>query len=427
MAKEDTEDKLKDDQIPGGNDGERDASDQQEQEAPKDVRGALRAAIKETAEKEANAGDSQSDEQDLASHKKESKQARFDTSKSGDNEAPGKKDKTSRKAVSSESKEDNDGTDIQSGDDKEDKSSDETNKQKLEPVGYWKTKGKAQWDKIDTETQQAILAREQEVSQGFQQVSQRLKSLEEVEKVLAPRIQTIQTNGYTPAQVVDSLFQWMERLGNPNPAVKLKSLKDLATNFGINLNQIVPKQVGSSEEEIEDGGVGYIDPSEPPPWFSEFAQQVQGEVGTLKKTLDGQKQAAANAFVGNWAKDKKYYGQVSQLMGQLLSSGVIPLKEDGSLDLDEAYDKALKIHPQVSAQVQQEREAEAKAAAKAKAEKDAKERAAKLASARRAGSGIRPAAPSFVPPVASKANGKSKPVSVRDSIRSALDEHSESA
>lgn len=423
MAKEDTEDKLKDDQIPGGNDGERDASDQQEQEAPKDVRGALRAAFKEAADKD-NDESEVSVDTDAADKGKHTRK-REDRQK--DIKVDNKEAKASRKAVSSEGKEDDGENNIQSGDDKEDKSADEANKQKLEPVGYWKTKGKAQWDKIDTETQQAILAREQEVSQGFQQVSQRLKSLEEVEKVLAPRIQTIQTNGYTPAQVVDSLFQWMERLGNPNPAVKLKSLKDLATNFGINLNQIVPKQVGSSEEEIEDGGVGYIDPSEPPPWFSEFAQQVQGEVGTLKKTLDGQKQAAANAFVGNWAKDKKYYGQVSQLMGQLLSSGVIPLKEDGSLDLDEAYDKALKIHPQVSAQVQQEREAEAKAAAKAKAEKDAKERAAKLASARRAGSGIRPAAPSFVPPVASKANGKSKPVSVRDSIRSALDEHSESA
>ena len=423
MAKEDTEDKLKDDQIPGGNDGGNDASDRQEQEAPKDVRGALRAAIKEQAEKE------DTDESEVsvgadAADKGKHRDKRADKQK--DSQADNKEAKGSRKAISSESKEDDGKDNIQSGDDKSEISSDEINKQKLEPVGYWKTKGKAQWDKIDTETQQAILAREQEVSQGFQQVSQRLKSFDEMEKVLAPRIQTIQTNGYTPAQVVDSLFQWMERLGNPNPAVKLKSLKDLATNFGINLNQLTPKQIGSSEE-IEDGGVGYIDPSDPPPWFSEFAQQVQGEVGTLKKSLDNQKQAAADAFVGNWAKDKKYYGQVSQLMGQLLSSGAIPLKGDGSLDLDEAYDKALKIHPQVSAQVQQEREAEAKTAAKAKADKDAKDRAAKLASARRAGSGIRPAAPSFVPPVASKANGKSKPTSVRDSIRSALDEHTENA
>ena len=423
MAKEDTEDKLKDDQIPGGNDGGNDASDRQEQEAPKDVRGALRAAIKEQAEKE------DTDESEVsvgadAADKGKHRDKRADKQK--DSQADSKEAKGSRKAISSEGKEDDGKDNIQSGDNKSEISSDETNKQKLEPVGYWKTKGKAQWDKIDTETQQAILAREQEVSQGFQQVSQRLKSFDEMEKVLAPRIQTIQTNGYTPAQVVDSLFQWMERLGNPNPAVKLKSLKDLATNFGINLNQLTPKQIGSSEE-IEDGGVGYIDPSDPPPWFSEFAQQVQGEVGTLKKSLDNQKQAAADAFVGNWAKDKKYYGQVSQLMGQLLSSGAIPLKGDGSLDLDEAYDKALKIHPQVSAQVQQEREAEAKTAAKAKADKDAKDRAAKLASARRAGSGIRPAAPSFVPPVASKANGKSKPTSVRDSIRSALDEHTENA
>lgn len=422
MAKEDTEDKLKDDQIPGGNDGERDASDQQEQEAPKDVRGALRAAIKETAEKEAADESGVSVDTD-ASDKGKHTDKRANRQK--DNKPDNKETKGSRKAVSSEGKEDDGEDDIQQGDSKEDKSSDETNKQKLEPVGYWKTKGKAQWDKIDTETQQAILAREQEVSQGFQQVSQRLKSLEEVEKVLAPRIQTIQTNGYTPAQVVDSLFQWMERLGNPNPAIKLKSIKDLASNFGIDLNQIAPKQT-QGQDETEDQN-SYVDPNNPPPWAEQFVQQITGEVGTLKQTLDNQKQAAADAFVANWAKDKKYYGQVSQLMGQLLSSGAIPLNADGSLDLDGAYQTALKVHPQVSAQVQQEQEAQAKAAAKTKAEKDAKDRAAKLASARRAGSGIRPAAPSFTPAITSKANGKFKSVSVRESLKSALDEHREDA
>lgn len=413
MAKEDIDDKVKDAEIPGGD-------ETQEQEAPKDIRGALKAAFKEQEEKDDarddTGSDKSGDEQPISKSKR--------STKSDNNKSEIREDlpDDASKARSRKKEE----TDTPEGEISSEESEEKKEVTKLEPVGHWKTKGKAVWDKIDVETQQAILAREQEVSQGFQQVSQRLKSLEEVEKVLAPRIQAIQQNGYQPAQVVDSLFQWMERLGNPNPAVKLRSLKELATNFGINLDQIAPKQT-QDQDGLENDNTNYIDPNNPPPWAEQFVQQVQGEVGTLKKTLDAQKQAAADAFVSNWAKDKKYYGQVSQLMGQLLSSGAVPSNADGSLDLDGAYQTALKVHPTVSAQVQQEQEAQAKAAAKAKAEKDAKDRAAKLASARRAGSGIRPSAPSFPVATNPKANGKSKPMSVRDSIKSALDEHTDTA
>lgn len=404
MAKEDTDEKLENAEIPGEDD---ERQEQQEKEAPKDVRGALRAAIKEESEKE----DGESDKSDIPGSKdrvRQKKSAKPDNSKSEILESDEKNDASER----SDKKEEKESSE------REVSSKESKEEAKLEPVGHWKTKGKSTWDKLDKESQQEILNREQEVSQGFAQVSQRLKSLEEVEKVLAPRAQTIQQFGTTQAQVVDRLFQWMEALGHPNPAIKSQAFKTLAQNFGLNLDQLTPKQ----QENFEQAGNNNSnqDPNNPPQWFGEFTQQVQSEIGTLKQTLDSQKQAAADAFVANWAKDKKYYNDVRQLMGQLLSSGAVPMKGD-QLDLDGAYETAIKIHPQVAAQVQQEMSEKAKADAKAKSDQEAKERAAKLASAKRAGSGLKPAAP-FAPVNNSKSNGKSKPVSVRDSLKAALEE-----
>lgn len=411
MAKEDTDDKLKQGEIPGeGNERQ-----EQEQEVPKDVRGALRAAIKEQAEKEAEDKSDVSVDTD-ATEKREHLHKR--TTKQKDSEPNNKEVKSSRKAVSSDGEEGTDKEDIQSGDEQDKEPITDVSEQKLEPVGHWKAKAKNVWDKLDKEAQQEILNREKEVSQGFAQVSQRLKSLEEVEKVLAPRAQTIQQFGVSQAQIVDRLFQWMEALGHPNPAIKANAFKGLAQNFGLDINQLSPKQ---SEDTQNEDNSSSIDPNNPPPWFEQYTQTVQSEIGTLKQTLDSQKQAAADAFVNNWAKDKKYYGQVRQLMGQLLSSGAIPMK-DNQLDLDGAYDAAIKLHPEVSAQMQQEASEKAKADAKAKAAQEARAKAEKLASAKRAGSGIKPGAPFNPVTNPSKLNGKKPIASVRDSIKAALEE-----
>lgn len=412
MAKDTDEvEKLEGPEIPGGNEpAEREQQEHTEKETPKDVRGALRAAIKETAEKDA---DREDDDKSDKSNK------RSDVSTK-----PSKKTTDSSKSESLESDEK---TNASKRSDKKEKTEDsegEVSPEKsekeeiLEPIGYWKTKGKASWDKLDKDTQQAILNREQEVSQGFNQISQRLKSLEEVEKVLAPRAQTIQQFGVSQAQIVDRLFQWMEALGHPNPTVKSQAFKNLAQNFGLDLNQFAPSQQQDSNQNQNNTE---IDANKPPQWAQEFAQQVQGEVGTLKQTIDAQKQAAADAFVANWARDKKYYSQVNQLMGQLLQSGAVPMK-DGQLDLDGAYEAAVKINPQVAAQIQQEAAEKTREAAKAKAAADAKTRAEKLASAKRAGSGIKPGAPFTPVNDPSKLNGKNKIVSVRDSLKAALDE-----
>jgi len=407
MAKEDTDDKLKQGEIPGeGNERQ-----EQEQEAPKDVRGALRAAIKEQSEKQNDELDKSdvSERQDKAIPKdRKAKQSDNSASEVRENT----EDDTSKAKERGQKETDTSEGEISS------EESEENKEEKLEPVGHWKAKAKNIWDKLDKEAQQEILNREKEVSQGFAQVSQRLKSLEEVEKVLAPRVQTIQQFGVSQAQIVDRLFQWMEALGHPNPAIKANAFKGLAQNFGLDINQLSPRQ---SEDTQNEDNNSVIDPNNPPPWFEQYTQTVQSEIGTLKQTLDSQKQAAADAFVNNWAKDKKYYGQVRQLMGQLLSSGAIPMK-DNQLDLDGAYDAAVKLHPEVSAQMQQEASEKAKADAKAKAAQEARAKAEKLASAKRAGSGIKPGAPFNPVTNPSKLNGKKPIASVRDSIKAALEE-----
>ena len=368
--------------------------DKQEREPPKDVRGAIRAAMDEVNDDDKGEKESKTDKPD----KKEVRGER--------NKEQRLFDKDNEREVSEKEP-----IDADNKDKKEKKEAKE--EVKIDPPPFFKVKGKSTWDKLSPEDKQVIISREKEVSDGFAQVSQRIRGVEELERVIAPRLQQIQEYGARPAQVVDRLFQWME--GISNPATKANTFKELARSFGVDLNQLTSTQQPNTTQTEE------ID--EPPPWFSDFTQGVTQEIGTLKQTLSSQQRTAAENVVSSWAKDKPHYNEVAPLMGQLLQSGIVGLKADGSVDLDTAYDRAIKLHPEVSALIQQEAAEKASKEASDKAAKDAKERVEKLARSRRAGAGLKPAAPSMSSDQSLRLNGsKGKSSSVRDSIKAALEE-----
>lgn len=414
MAK-DTE-KIESEQvIPGKDDGQADA--------PRDVRSSIREAMKEVAEKEEPDGEVE------ASDKEESDEKPVRKARDKAQRPDSDKDKTSLAPEKDES------DDI--GDDKDEKDESDTSADKkpdkgpaIEPIGYWKTKGKASWDKLPADVKKDILAREKEVSDGFAGISPRLKRAEEIEQVLAPRAQAIQQFGVSPAQVVNRLFQWMEALGHPNTSVKVNSFKELAKSFGLDVNQLASGSSKAQDAEITESEA-LAAQNQVPEWFNQYATTMNGEIGTIKQTFVNQQKAAAESMVMQWANGKPHFEEVRGLMSQLSRPGpngeppVVPLV-GGQVDLDGAYAAAIKLHPEVAAKIQVEAAEKTAKEATDKAAKDAKDRAAKLARARNASSSLRPGAPSMGAPSGKpNLNGKSgsgQSTSVRDSIRAAIEE-----
>lgn len=400
---------VQDAKIPGGDDREQD-------DAPKDVRGAIRAALDEVGEKDDNIRgrlhvQTKDDGDDDKSDRKSNESV---TEEDPENESVTEKEpkKTAKRSVPSESQEKEPDQKVEAKE--PDIKSDEPT---ISPPPYYKNKGKSVWDGLSADHKKLIVAREAEISNGFAQVSQRLRNVEEIEKAIAPRLQYIQAYGTTPGVVVDRLFQWMEGINNPR--TRLSTFKELAQSFGVDVNQLASGVQSQQQENSQPQD------QEPPPWFQDFSGAVEQEIGSIKQTFASQQERAMEHYILNWAKDKPHYETVRELMGQLLAGGAIPLK-NGTVDLDGAYEAATKLHPEVSAQMQQEASQKAAQEATAKAAKDAKEKLEKVERARKAGSGIRPAAPS----VASagrisnqnlNGTGKKSP-SVRDSLRQSLDE-----
>lgn len=410
-------DEVQDDKASVGADNRDDGGTDLQEDKPvkMSVREAIRAAVKESS----------GEEDEGKPEKKEEKEVREVKSKDKGSDTDESKVSVSDKAPKDLSSVPKDTREKGTEDNKASKVKDSPSAEKLKPPPGFTKEAKAEWDTWSPGLQKSILKREEEYAKGIATYSSRAKAYDELDKVIAPYREAIQNFGTTEAETIGNLFQWMMALSDRDTSKKANAFKVLANSFGIDVSQLAPRTGLSSRVDPEDDDTDrqqqVIDPNQPPSWFVNYAQQNANEVNNLKSFLANQGQVQARTFVLDWAKDKPYFQHVNELMYKLIDSGTVPLKADGSVDLDQAYEAACKLHPGVAENIALEKEKEAASAAEEKKAKEAKARAQQLARARTAGVGLRPNAPAGTPsaPVG-KPNGKVQ--SVRDSIASAIQE-----
>jgi hypothetical protein len=279
------------------------------------------------------------------------------------------------------------------------------------PPPAWAANARATWDKLPEETKQAVLKREQDVIQGFNQFRQQYANFYgEIDQAIAPYAQEIQRFGKTPGQAVAQLFSWFDVLAkDPDRAFPalLKSYRydprRLAAAYGYTLNgrNLTPNQQQAVNRQQFQNYINSQVQQAMQPW----QQQQQQQQAAWRAYAEKQQTDRTNEMLQLWARDKPHFEVVRYTMGQMLSvdpetgESLIPLK-NGKVDLDGAYEAACRFH---------------KVHERAQAQRAAVNRA------RRAGSSLSPASPggNFR---ARSDRAKPKGMSVRESLNQAIDE-----
>jgi hypothetical protein len=138
-------------------------------------------------------------------------------------------------------------------------------------------------------------------------------------------------------------------------------------------------------------------------------EYVDQKLGTFQQHVNSQQQQQVNDVLAKWPADKPHYERVRRMMGQLIQTGVVPLK-DGSVDLDGAYEVAVRMDPELHNQIISERVAGDRRALSERAQK-----------AKRAGVSMAPSSPGAGASAAAAKRPKGR--SVRESLYDAIDEH----
>lgn len=368
------------------------------------IRGSIKAALEETKRE---ASDDESDAP---------KKAEQD-----EGDKPARKKHTEKQPVSAKGADDSDAEEKQP-DDKQEKSEQKDSKQastpaeKLRPPVGWTKEGKANWDNLPPDVQKSVLKREEEFSNGIKQYADKAKSYDELDQVIAPYKQMIASYGVTPAQTVDRLFKWMNALSHQDVNVKANAFKSLAQSFGFDISSLAPQQSKEGDQE----NASTFDPS----IIDQRLSPVLSEVQQLKKQQEEAQAAAAAQLIANWSKDKPYFNEVRTDMYRLIESGAVPPLPNGDIDLDTAYNKAVRLNENVWDSIQLEEQQKREAAAREQAEKEAKAKAEQLRKARNINVAVKSAAPSMRVNTAMTARPQApnRKESVRDSLRRTFQE-----
>jgi hypothetical protein len=242
-------------------------------------------------------------------------------------------------------------------------------------------------------------------------------------------MEAIRRNGHTPAQAVGQLFAWFQALAaNPKEAFPA-----LAKSYNFDLASVVQPQTPppaaaangqatppaqAQAGEIPEPVKNYISGLEQK--IVDLTSAVTNKIGSLETNWQRESENKTQEILMTWAKDKPHFEEVRKHMGYLIGSGAVPLKPDGKIDLDKAYDMAIFAVPEVREKVlaaqaeEQRKQAEAKAVAEKQAQAAA---AAKSRSAAVSVGTSAPGAPGA--PGQGRQRGKSK--SVRDSLKEAFE------
>jgi len=266
----------------------------------------------------------------------------------------------------------------------------------------WTKDAQAQWNSLPQWARDQIAKRENDMAAGAAQLRQRYGAIHETTQRAEPMFQR---HGLDANQGIDRIVQWFEAIER-NPQV---GIAELAKAYRVNLNATGPTPTA------QPGATPTPNPTQAQPSDPRIDQILQ-RLGQYDRAEQTRQQSATNESLKAWSANKPHFEAVRNVMGLIVAGAAqrkddTLLKPDGQWDLDRIYDMATGAVPDVRAAMEREA-AEARAA----------DRKAKAEEARRRASSVRPGAPGSAGPAGHNSGKPPKGASVRDSIKSAIEE-----
>ena len=217
------------------------------------------------------------------------------------------------------------------------------------PPASWKKDYHDAWSAADDRMKEYAWQREEQMKAGVQPLMEKARFADQMHEVIAPHLTTIQGLGIEPAAAVKALMEADHTLRYSSPQEKQQYFARLAQAYGVNLS-----------------GVEQQNPVDPTIYaLQNELNSVRGEVAGWKMRQEQERNQSLLHEIDNFSKKVEHFEEVRPAMIQLLQSGI-------AADLDEAYDKAVRLNPEIFEALQQGKQAEAEAEKRAAANSAAK-------------------------------------------------------
>lgn len=264
------------------------------------------------------------------------------------------------------------------------------------PVG-WGPKEREDWSKIPRHLQEKVMARERDMSMNMESTAQARKTHDAFSNLTQQYGSVLSgVMGDTPMETVGNLFSTVANLRMGSPIQKAQIVADLIKDFGVDINTLDSAIVGAapSQQQSQSNEVQRLVQEQMAPF-----QEMMGQQNAYKQQMDSQRTTAANNEVQAFSQNAEFLNDVRLDMADMIDAASA---RGVNMSMEDAYNKACAINPQISAVMsQRQQQANLTASTNTMATKRA---AASSISGRQVGGG-----------------GGSGPMSMRDTIASAYD------
>jgi hypothetical protein len=230
------------------------------------------------------------------------------------------------------------------------------------PPASWKKEFHETWATADPKFQEYAYQREEQMRAGVEPLISKAQYADQMNEAMAPYMQTLQGMNMDAPTAVRRLMEADNILRNSAHEQKVQYFNKLAREYGINLGDVstLPQQ-------------GYIDPNVYA--LQNELNSVRGEVQGWKQQQEAQQNQVLLGEINQFAEKAEHFEEARPTMIQLLNSGM-------ATDLDDAYEKAIRLDNGLFSSVQQAQQASAEQQRRVSANKAAKSARAAAVSVR---------------------------------------------
>jgi len=216
------------------------------------------------------------------------------------------------------------------------------------PPASWKKDYHEAWTTADPKLKEYAWKREEEMRAGVQPLLTKAQYADQMQQAIEPYMNNIRGLGIEAPQAVKALMEADNVLRHGSPQQKQAYFAQLAQQYGINMGDVQIQPTDPNFYAIQ----------------NELAQ-VRGEVLNWKQQQENAQNQALLQEIDQFQAKAEYFEEARPTMIQLLNSGV-------AKDLDDAYQKAIRLDNDLFIKHQQASQGQADAAKREASNKAAK-------------------------------------------------------
>jgi hypothetical protein len=216
------------------------------------------------------------------------------------------------------------------------------------PPASWKKDYHEAWTTADPKLKEYAWKREEEMRAGVQPLLSKAQYADQMQQAIEPYMNNIRGLGIEAPQAVKALMEADNVLRHGSPQQKQAYFAQLAQQYGINMGDVQVQPTDPNFYAIQ----------------NELAQ-VRGEVLNWKQQQENAQNQALLQEIDQFQAKAEYFEEARPTMIQLLNSGV-------AQDLDDAYQKAIRLDNDLFTKHQQALQGAADAAKREASNKAAK-------------------------------------------------------